>query len=100
MTLTELSESIEVPLATGDPSAAPDPLGEVGASPHAQACKSGVVAISLTADCAYSICHEMAHIILGFDAPHDEVFRQHRWLADKLDEPMRSMAQEGLTSNG
>ena len=94
MTLVELSDHVGVPLLAGDPRAAPNPLGENESrvSPRAQACASGVVAIDFTEDCAYSIVHEMAHIVMGFDADHDQVFEMQGYLAGMLDEPMRTRA--------
>lgn len=94
ITLQELADEFEIPLFVGDPRTVADPLGVSRKSPNAQACKAGVCAASIDKSTAYSICHEMAHVIVGYPGPggESEVMDVHRMLAEKLSEPARSRA--------
>ncbi len=90
MTLEALAQHVGIELFVGDPTTVADPLGVVGASPNAQACRRGVCADESMH--AYSVLHEMAHILVGFDKLHSEVFKRQAQLAAMLDEPARSKA--------
>ena len=64
MTLTELADHLGIALIVdANPEAAEDCVGLSGASPQAQACDRGVLVTSIGPDTAYSICHEMAHLL-------------------------------------
>ncbi len=91
MTLQELAWLVDVELFVGDPATVADPLGVRGASPYAQACQRGVCALSYSVDCAYSVCHEIAHVMVGFEDEH-AVLRCQTRLARLLDEPLCSRA--------
>lgn len=93
MTLRQLARRLGIGLFVGDPSTTIDPIGLVGASPDAQACRRGVCVRSLTPYSAYSACHELAHVIVGWPLLDElEVFRVQNVLASMLDEPFRSKA--------
>ncbi len=91
--IESLARRLGVDLFVGDPATTAEPIGLVGASPNAQACQRGVCVTSLTPYCAYSICHELAHIVVGFPVlDENEVFRVQNVLASMLDETWRSKA--------
>lgn len=99
--LNTLARRCGVWLFVGDPATVADPYGDVDASPEAQACKRGVCTLGLTPDCAYSVVHELAHILVGFGdeqwAPEARVLDCHELLASMLVEPFRSKAMSELT---
>ncbi len=92
MTLTELAQHLGIALIIdGKPHAAHDAIGMTSASPYAQACERGVLAISIGPDTAFSICHEFAHLLTGYDDEARTLGAQTA-LAALLDEPAKSRA--------
>ena len=71
MTLAELAKHLGIALIIdADPELAADAIGLRHASANAQACERGVLVTHISPSNAYGICHEMAHILTGYD---DEV---------------------------
>ena len=88
-----LGDLVGIEVYEGDPQLVAASLGKVGASPYAQACSRGVCVVALgDPACAYSVCHELAHLIVGLDKPESYVLGAQVVLARMLREPWRSRA--------
>ncbi len=102
MNLEWLAIRCGVDLYIGDLGAVVEPYGDLDASPYAQACRRGVCTLGVQPDCAYSVVHEMAHILVGFGALESEdigvelrVRDLQKLLASMLAEPYQSKARRG-----
>ena len=101
MNLQALAHALRIPLIVVDSPrafACADALGVIGSSPYAQACERGVLTLGTGIECAYSVCHELAHKVVGFDAlggpaqAEARVLVIQRDLAAALDPPLRRAA--------